>query len=427
MQGARQFSPPRRLYHLRDAFRSWRVLECLLHVDGSTDLRVGLEVCRCSAMSYIVQRKDRFYVVAYDGLDPLSGKERRRWHPVGHDRDEAEAVRRRLDLEPRDEQPTSGGPITVSTFLHETWMPRKRRQVRATTAYRYAWFITHYITPAIGDIPLRRLRVDHLEDLYQHLAVTGGRHQDGLAPKTILEVHMIVRAALGLAAERHLVVRNVAASAQLKLPRAGGPIARSWTASSWQPSSATRNIIASTPLCTWPPTPACAEARSSDSSGATSTQLRAGCRSDAPCNASAGNPSSSASRHAPADAPSNSTKQRSTYSTLAATASTRRPAVRHRRLDVLQPDRPLSQPTIAHANCSTASSRSSDLPRIRFHDLRHTHASLLVAAGESIKVVSERLGHAHPAFTIHTYQHLLPGMSAAAADRFATMIATANR
>ncbi len=30
-------------------------------------------------MAYIIQRKDRFYVVAYDGLDPLTGKERRRW------------------------------------------------------------------------------------------------------------------------------------------------------------------------------------------------------------------------------------------------------------------------------------------------------------------------------------------------------------
>jgi integrase len=38
----------------------------------------------------------------------------------------------------------------------------------------------------------------------------------------------------------------------------------------------------------------------------------------------------------------------------------------------------------------------TDLPRIRFHDLRHTHASLLVAAGVPIKVVSERLGHATP-------------------------------
>lgn len=44
-----------------------------------------------------------------------------------------------------------------------------------------------------------------------------------------------------------------------------------------------------------------------------------------------------------------------------------------------------------------------------------------------IKVVSDRLGHAHPAFTMHTYQHLLPDMSAAAADQFADLIATATR
>ena len=68
----------------------------------------------------------------------------------------------------------------------------------------------------------------------------------------------------------------------------------------------------------------------------------------------------------------------------------------------------------------------TDIPRIRFHDLRHTHASLLVAAGTPIKVVSERLGHAHPGFTMATYQHLIPGMSATAALDFADMIATAT-
>jgi hypothetical protein len=40
--------------------------------------------------------------------------------------------------------------------------------------------------------------------------------------------------------------------------------------------------------------------------------------------------------------------------------------------------------------------------RIRFHDLRHTHASLLLARGVPVKVVSERLGHANPAFTMTT-------------------------
>jgi integrase len=61
------------------------------------------------------------------------------------------------------------------------------------------------------------------------------------------------------------------------------------------------------------------------------------------------------------------------------------------------------------------------------HDLRHTHASLLIAAGAPIKVVSERLGHSHPGFTMKTYQHVMPGMSAAAADQFASLITAASR
>jgi len=55
---------------------------------------------------------------------------------------------------------------------------------------------------------------------------------------------------------------------------------------------------------------------------------------------------------------------------------------------------------------------------LRFHDLRHTHGSLLIKEGIPVKVVSERLGHAHIAHTIQTYQHLLPGMGAEAAARF---------
>ncbi len=58
-------------------------------------------------MSYIVQRQDRFYVVAYVGLNPLTGRERRRWHPVGHDRDEAEQLAARLD---RDRDATPAPP-----------------------------------------------------------------------------------------------------------------------------------------------------------------------------------------------------------------------------------------------------------------------------------------------------------------------------
>ena len=62
------------------------------------------------------------------------------------------------------------------------------------------------------------------------------------------------------------------------------------------------------------------------------------------------------------------------------------------------------------------------MPRIRLHDLRHTWASLALAAGIPAKVVSERLGHANVAFTMSVYQNILPGMQADAAHIFANLV-----
>jgi integrase len=62
------------------------------------------------------------------------------------------------------------------------------------------------------------------------------------------------------------------------------------------------------------------------------------------------------------------------------------------------------------------------LPVIRLHDLRHTHATLLLADGLPVKVVSERLGHASATITLTVYQHVHPGMGREAADRFAALL-----
>jgi integrase len=67
---------------------------------------------------------------------------------------------------------------------------------------------------------------------------------------------------------------------------------------------------------------------------------------------------------------------------------------------------------------------AAGLPRIRLHDLRHTHATLLLKAGVPLKVVSERLGHSSPAFTMTVYQHVLPGMQRDAAELFTTLLMT---
>ena len=54
--------------------------------------------------------------------------------------------------------------------------------------------------------------------------------------------------------------------------------------------------------------------------------------------------------------------------------------------------------------------RLAGLPRIRLHDLRHTHATLLLREGVHPKVVQERLGHSQISTTLDTYSHVLPGM-----------------
>jgi integrase len=66
----------------------------------------------------------------------------------------------------------------------------------------------------------------------------------------------------------------------------------------------------------------------------------------------------------------------------------------------------------------------AEVPRIRLHDLRHTHASHLLMAGINVKVVSERLGHASVSFTLDTYAHVMPGQQAEAAAAAAALLGT---
>lgn len=375
-------------------------------------------------MAYIIQRKDRFYVVAYDGVDPLTGKERRRWHPVGHDRAEAEACAARLDADQAGPAPARGGPITLSGFLTETWMPQKRRQVRATTAYRYAWFIDRYVKPAIGDVPLRRLRADHLDSLYESLSATGGRDGKGLAPKTVLEVHMILRAALDAAVERELVVRNVARGARTRRRVPARAAARTWNArelSSFLAVARRHRLYPALHLA------AHTGMRRGELVGLKWSDLdRAASRLSI----------SRTLQNVGGRPVEFGVKTRTSRRTVDLDTQTLRELERWRRrlrrdgLPCAADDWMFCNASGRFLNPQSVSQlfdrlvRQTTLARIRFHDLRHTHATLLIAAGVPIKVVSERLGHAHPAFTMHTYQHVLPGMSAAAAEQFAALIAS---
>ena len=63
------------------------------------------------------------------------------------------------------------------------------------------------------------------------------------------------------------------------------------------------------------------------------------------------------------------------------------------------------------------SAEERGLKRVRLHDLRHSHATHVLAAGVHPKVASERLGHSKIGITLDLYSHVLPGMQSEAAAR----------
>ena len=87
------------------------------------------------------------------------------------------------------------------------------------------------------------------------------------------------------------------------------------------------------------------------------------------------------------------------------------------RLVFCHPDgSPLLPSSVTHAYLRVA--RSVGIYGVRLHDLRHTHASLMLRQGVHPKIVSERLGHSTVGITLDLYSHVAPGLQQAAALRF---------
>ena len=66
--------------------------------------------------------------------------------------------------------------------------------------------------------------------------------------------------------------------------------------------------------------------------------------------------------------------------------------------------------------------KKAELPRMRFHDMRHTFASLLIEQGENIKYIQSQLGHSSPTVTLNVYAHLMKPVNQASANRLENTI-----
>jgi integrase len=271
---------------------------------------------------------------------------------------------------------------------------------------------------------LRGLRTERLEQLYSDLLDHGNTRTGlGLSPKTVLDVHVIIRSALDDAVRRGLLRTNPAKAAHApKNQRNRCRADRVWTAD---------QLTAFLHL---------AEDRRQHPSFwlAANTGMRRGELLGLRWNAiDIRQRRLSVNRSVvsvAARAQESGGKTRNSPRTIDLDPTTIGVLARWRRRQTDELGRsentmPLHTKTDGHLihpqTLSQAFERAvatTTLPPISLHDLRHTHATLLLKAGVPLKVVSERLGHSSPAFTMATYQHVLPGMQADAADTFAALL-----
>ncbi len=375
---------------------------------------------------YVVRKGNQYYAVIYEGRDPVTGRERRRWHPAGPDRGKADALAGQLAHERTHDPTARRRSLTVGVYLTQRWLPSKQVALRPSTWASYRNNIELHIVPAIGRVPLRHLRPDHIERLYANLLADGNSvRPGGLDAKTVLEIHMVLRRALTDAQRRGMIVANPAAIAHAPKRRPlASSIPRAWNAGqlrTFLDLSSDHRLHAAL----W--VSANTGVRRGELLG-----LRWGDIELDTARMSVSRALVSVGYEIHESRDKTRTARRCIDLDQRTIEVLRRWRERRCSEDA---DDPVSddayvfatangRPTHPHLMSDAFQKlvKRSGLPRIRLHDLRHTHATLLLKAGVPIKVVSERLGHATPAFTMAAYQHVLPGMQAEAAQTFADLL-----
>jgi hypothetical protein len=117
---------------------------------------------------HVKKRGDRYYAVIYEGRDPVTGKERRKWHPAGTDRVEAERLAAELAAT-ETSRVDAVRSLTFGAYLTSQWLPAKRLHLATSTYRGYERNAVRHILPALGKVGIRRLRYQQIESLYDSL------------------------------------------------------------------------------------------------------------------------------------------------------------------------------------------------------------------------------------------------------------------
>ena len=365
---------------------------------------------------YVAQRRGRFYAVIYEGRDPVTGKEVRTWHPAGTDRAKAEQLAANLAAA-ETKRLGAVRSLTFGAYLTSEWLPSKKLHLATSTYRGYERNVQRHILPVLGRTSMRRLRYQQIEALYDSLLHP--RTGRGLAPKTVYEIHLVIRGALTDAHRRGLVTRNVAlvarAPKQRSLQQIEGVALTDEELRQLLRTAAGHRFF---PIY-W--LTAMTGMRRNEVLGLKWSDLDVAKKR---LHLNRGLVAVGYEVHQTRGKTKTARRvielDETTISVLEGWRAYQ--AAEFAAVGINQGDDWLftdgdGEPIHPHAvyEAFRRIVQNAGIPTMRFHDLRHTHGSLLIKEGVPVKVVSERLGHAYIAHTLETYQHILPGMQADAA------------
>lgn len=364
--------------------------------------------------------KGSWEVVVDLGRDAATGRRKQLFRSVKGKRRDADALLVQLLAQRDSGIDAPPGRITLADFL-EKWLTSYAEPNTAPKTFRrYGELLHRHVVPAVGNVPLAKLRPLHLQGVYR--TVTDG----GLSARTALHVHRVLREALNHAVKWQLLSRNPADAVEPPRPsRFEVPVLeldhlRRLLAVADETRHGTLvNLALMTGL------------RQGELLGlrwedvdleAATLRVRQNLGWLSGQGFFFGQPKTRGSARPVAldRLTVNRLRQHRTRQLeerLVAGLSYEE----HRLVFTDLRGRPIHPSTLRLAWLGIV--KGAGPPHLRFHDLRHAHATLLLQQGVHPKIVSERLGHSAVGITLDIYSHVLPNLQAEAANRLADLLA----
>lgn len=372
---------------------------------------------------HLVKRgKGSWSIVLHLGRDPATGKRKQQWISVKGTKRDAE--RKLAELQ---HQLETGGfvkptRVSVSEFLTRWLRDYAATNVRDSTYEGYRRIVEGHLVPSIGHICLVQLQPHHIQDYYAGRMRNGRRDgKGGLSSRSVAGHHRILREALSHAVKWGLLARNVAEA--VDPPRytvkefhtldAEGVylllgVARDSSYYSIIYLAVHTGLRRSELLgLRWKDTDL-------DLLSLSVVQVLQNINGKGLVLME---PKTAKSKRAVALTPSCASVLRHHRAKQEAERTLFGLSLTDDDFVFSKPDgQPLTPDVVSHTFAKIV--RGAGLKGLRFHDLRHTHATLMLKQGVHPKIVSERLGHANIQMTLDTYSHVLPGLQEAAAQKF---------